>query len=58
MIKKKLITHFVKRVDGKLRYLCNHAVEPTQYKSTKMKTFVSCKNCIAELKKLAGEKLK
>ena len=60
---KKRLIHFVFEkettvFDGsnhidkiELRYLCIQAVKPSPSKSTKLKSKVTCKNCLRKLKK-------
>ena len=42
--------HFIEKIDGRYRYLCIHAVEPTYEKSTKFQALITCKNCRKALK--------
>jgi len=47
-------------VDLKPRFFCNQAVTPSKSKSklTEIKKEVTCKNCLRELKRIRGLKVK
>ncbi len=45
------IKHQAIHVNGEVRYLCNQACGTTTSKLTSKKSWITCKNCLREVKK-------